>query len=203
MRSTFSASPMVRRIRDRLSDRGGGDQFRGALGDRARYGIAVLKSAVAARNFLRHAVEGRRQAIEFRNSCCTGTGRPVATAPARRDGQQGRERLRNVTADVDQGGEDGKQKHTDNRRGVQPDRSIDLGEDACIVPANEHGDAFRRRDVDRNVSEQAGRAVDPRRLDNSLGRRMEQRGQAVGDMLADAGRIRDNGQSGSRCDRRC
>lgn len=136
-----------------------------------------------------YAVEGRRQAVEFRNSCHPGPGRPVAVAPACRGGQQVLERLRHVAADIKQGGKDGNQKHADQRRRVQPDRLVDLGEDVGVVTADEHGDASGRLDIERNVSEQLRNTVGPHGLGDTLTGRMEEWRPVVGYVLTDADRF--------------
>src|SRR6266404_8310614 len=52
----------------------------------------------------RHAVEGRRQAIEFGNSACgPGADRPIATSPTCSDRQQALERSSEEPAHIDQG----------------------------------------------------------------------------------------------------
>src|ERR1700719_189124 len=97
---------------------------------------------LAGGDFGRHSVEGRGEAVEFRNPACTpGADRPIAISPTCRNSQQTLKRLGQEPSDIDQGEDAGNQKPGQSDGHVQPDRSIDIGDDLLLAATNEHGEA--------------------------------------------------------------
>src|SRR6202030_379540 len=101
----------------------------------------------------RHRVERQCQAVEFRNSAGSARpSRPITVAPARRHGQQVLKWSSQKPADIDQGEEAGNHQSGENDSRIQPDRSIDVGDDLLPIAADEDGEAVRRPRSDRDIS---------------------------------------------------